>query len=84
MTLRPDGVGILGVRVTLTTDDGALISTSYSGVLDLGDHAFQSVLKGDFAPGDVVKVDVGASDEVLTFTKGRSPRAAAAKEATVH
>jgi ATP-dependent Clp protease ATP-binding subunit ClpB len=42
------------------------------------------VLKGDFAPGDLVKVDVGASDEVLTFTKGRSPRAAAAKEATVH
>ncbi len=42
------------------------------------------VLKGDFAPGDVVKVDVGASDEVLTFTKARSSRAAAAKEATVH
>ena len=32
----------------------------------------------------VVKVDVGPSDEVLTFNKGRSSRAATAKEATVH
>ena len=34
--LRMDGVGILDVRATFETDDGALILTTYSGVYDLG------------------------------------------------
>ena len=28
------------------------------------------VLQGDFRPGDVVRVDAGASDEVLSFSRG--------------
>jgi ATP-dependent Clp protease ATP-binding subunit ClpB len=28
------------------------------------------VLKGDFKPGDIVRVDAGASDDVLSFTRG--------------
>ncbi len=43
------------------------------------------VLQGDFAPGDTIKVDVGASDEALTFAKVRASRPAGqAVEATLH
>jgi hypothetical protein len=36
LTVREDGVGILQVRAFIQTDDGALISTWYSGIVDLG------------------------------------------------
>jgi hypothetical protein len=49
MALRPDGVGIIGVRAMVTTDDGALVSVIYSGVLDLGKDAFQRAASGDLA-----------------------------------
>ena len=43
------------------------------------------VLQGDFAPGDTIKVDAGASDEALTFAKVRASRPAGqAAEATLH
>lgn len=35
-TVRPDGVGILDVRVTVETDDHALISLRYTGTVDYG------------------------------------------------
>jgi len=38
------------------------------------------VLKGDYQPGDTVKVDVGASRELLTFSRG-APAAAPAQAA---
>ncbi len=47
LTLRTDGVGILDVRATLETDDGALIHTSYSGVADLGEDGYQQFLRGE-------------------------------------
>jgi hypothetical protein len=49
MVFRPDGVGVISVRVTVETDDGALLSVSYSGLLELGEPAFRQVLSGDFA-----------------------------------
>jgi len=39
------------------------------------------VLQGDFSPGDTIKVDADKSGEVLTFSKARSSRAAAAQAA---
>jgi hypothetical protein len=36
MLIRPDGIGEQSVRVTLETDDHALISVRYSGLIDLG------------------------------------------------
>jgi ATP-dependent Clp protease ATP-binding subunit ClpB len=42
------------------------------------------VLQGDFAPGDTIKVDVGASDETMTFTKARAARRTASAEAPLH
>ena len=43
--LRTDGVGILDVRGTFETDDGALIYTTYSGVYDLGKDGYEKFLR---------------------------------------
>ncbi|MGB8699516.1 MAG: DUF3237 domain-containing protein [Thermosynechococcaceae cyanobacterium] len=45
MTIRRDGIGILGVRATLVTTDGALIYASYSGVFELGENGYANFLK---------------------------------------
>lgn len=47
LTVRPDGVGILDVRATMETGDGALIYLSYQGVAEMGEDAYQRFLDGD-------------------------------------
>ena len=42
------------------------------------------VLKGDFKPGDVVRVDAGASDDVLSFTHGQPAVPAEPVEPLLH
>jgi len=42
MTIRPDGIGILGIHATLETQEGALIYTTYSGVFELGEEGYQN------------------------------------------
>ncbi len=44
MTIRPDGIGILGIHATLETQDCALIYTTYSGVFELGEEGYQNFL----------------------------------------
>ena len=44
LTVRTDGVGILDVRATLESHDGALIETAYTGVADMGVDGFQKFL----------------------------------------
>ena len=51
LTLRTDGIGILDVRATFETDDGALIYTAYSGVADLGEDGYRRFLDGEPPPG---------------------------------
>ncbi len=46
LTIRTDGIGILDVRATFKTDDGALIYTQYSGVLEAGKDGYQKALDG--------------------------------------
>jgi hypothetical protein len=46
LLLRPDGVGLLDVRATMELDDGALIFTTYGGVVDLGPEGYNLFLKG--------------------------------------
>ena len=48
LTVRTDGVGILDVRGTLESDDGALIYMAYTGVGDLGEDGYQKFLRGEF------------------------------------
>src|ERR1035437_5687076 len=50
LTIRPDGVGIIDVRATIETHDGALIYVTYSGVVDLGEKGYQKVLQGEALP----------------------------------
>ena len=47
LTVRTDGVGILDVRGTLESDDGALIYTAYTGVGDFGEDGYQKFLRGE-------------------------------------
>ncbi|MDD3761703.1 MAG: DUF3237 domain-containing protein [Nevskiales bacterium] len=50
MTVREDGVGILDVRATIETDDGALIEITYQGVGDLGPDGHAALLAGTLPP----------------------------------
>ena len=47
---RPDGIGILDVRMTIETDDGGLIYVAYSGVGDLGEDGYEKALRGELPP----------------------------------
>jgi hypothetical protein len=47
LTIRTDGVGILDVRATIETADGALIDLVYTGVGDLGEDGYDRFLRGD-------------------------------------
>ena len=44
-SVRSDGVGLLDVRATFETSDGALIYTTYTGIYDLGQDGYQKVLQ---------------------------------------
>ncbi|QQS45517.1 MAG: DUF3237 domain-containing protein [Acidobacteriota bacterium] len=50
LTLRKDGVGILDVRATMETSDGALIYTAYSGIVDFGEDGYDKFLKQELPP----------------------------------
>ncbi len=45
MTIRKDGVGIMDVRATLETNDGALIFIHYPGYFELGENGYENFLK---------------------------------------
>jgi len=47
LTIREDGVGILDVRATMETHDGALIYCAYQGVADAGEHGYSRFMDGD-------------------------------------
>lgn len=50
LTIRPDGIGILDVRATMETTDGALIFIAYNGVTDLGIGGYEAFLEGKLPP----------------------------------
>jgi hypothetical protein len=47
MTVRRDGVGVLDVRTTFETHDGALILVTYAGVIDFGENGYDAFVRGD-------------------------------------
>jgi hypothetical protein len=47
LCLRRDGVGVLNVRGTFETDDGALIDVAYNGYGDLGTDGYEKFLRGE-------------------------------------
>lgn len=48
--IRTDGVSIVDLRYTFETNDGALIYSTCSGVLDLGEDGYQRFLKQEEPP----------------------------------
>jgi hypothetical protein len=50
LLLRADGIGVLDVRATIELDNGALIYTTYGGVVDLGQEGYELFLKGILPP----------------------------------
>jgi hypothetical protein len=47
LTIREDGVGVLDIRATIETDDGALIYVAYQGIADAGEDGYQRFLEGN-------------------------------------
>ena len=56
LVLRSDGVGVLDVRATMELDNGALIYTTYSGVVDLGPDGYSQFLKGVLPPRPELRI----------------------------
>jgi hypothetical protein len=50
MTIRRDGVGVMDVRATLETSDGALISVNHLGSYERGENGYQDFLTADQLP----------------------------------
>ena len=56
LLLRNDGVGLLDVRATMELEDGALIYTTYGGVVDLGPDGYNQFLKGILPPRPELRI----------------------------
>ena len=48
--IRTDGVGVLDVRATMELDNGAVIYTTYGGLLDLGPKGYDMFAQGNLPP----------------------------------
>lgn len=46
MTIRRDGIGVMDVRATLETEDGALLYVEYPGYFELGENGYEDALAG--------------------------------------
>lgn len=58
LTIRTDGVGVLDVRATLETGDGALIYAYYTGVAEMGPDGYQNFLDGAPPPPDGIDLRI--------------------------
>ena len=47
LLIRRDGVGVVDVRATMKTHDGALLYVAYGGLLDLGPDGYERFLRGE-------------------------------------
>ena len=56
LLLRTDGVGLLDVRATMELNDGALVYTTYGGVVDLGSDGYNQFLKGILPPRPELRI----------------------------
>jgi Protein of unknown function (DUF3237) len=50
LVIRTDGVGVLDVRATIELDNGAIIYTTYGGILDLGLGGYDLFAQGTLPP----------------------------------
>jgi hypothetical protein len=50
VTVRPDGIGVIQVRATVQTNDGAMLSAEYYGTLELGPDGYKRALANQLPP----------------------------------
>jgi hypothetical protein len=48
MCIRPDGIGVVDIKITYTTTDGAIILEQAGGYFDLGPDGYAKVVAGEF------------------------------------
>jgi len=48
MTVRPDGVGVVNIRVTYEMDDGGLVLEQSGGIIYVGQEGYEQVVRGVF------------------------------------
>lgn len=48
MVIRRDGMGLIDIRATLETDDGARLLVHEVGLVDFGESGYQHLLSGDY------------------------------------
>ena len=58
ITVRTDGVGDIDVRLSIQTDDGALIYQTNTGVLELGENGYQDFLNMNIPPVTQVRANI--------------------------
>ena len=56
LTIRTDGVGVLDVRITVESHDGAVIGIYYAGVLDIGPDGYKNFLEGKLPERATIRV----------------------------
>lgn len=54
--VRKDGIALLDARITLETDDGALILATYPGTIDFGEDGYEKFLRSDLPPAAQVRI----------------------------
>ncbi len=58
ITVRTDGVGDIDVRLTIQTDDGALIYQTNTGVLELGENGYEDFINQKGEPISHVRASI--------------------------
>jgi hypothetical protein len=48
MLVRPDGIGVLEIHATLKTDDGAMITATYGGLIEFGEDGYERMASGNW------------------------------------
>jgi hypothetical protein len=48
MLVRPDGIGLINVHALLRTNDGALITAAYNGMIDFGPGGYERMARRDY------------------------------------
>ncbi|MGH8522679.1 MAG: DUF3237 domain-containing protein, partial [Gammaproteobacteria bacterium] len=63
LIIRPDNKGKLDVRATVETHDGSLLYVTYSGFVDLGEGAYENLVKKGTLPA---KATIRTAPQVCT------------------
>ena len=67
-TLRRDGMGVVDSRVMIIADDGALIQSFYTGLVDIGEDAYARLEQGDLPTPGPIRIAARFQTAAPTYT----------------